>query len=99
MQTSAWLERASAIHTNSAGEISETGAAQSEVTARDVEPLALAEPIVKCFARALTVPNCVGLSITDHLGKGRKSLRCRLLVSRVDGTGHFSIVGGRMNLS
>src|ERR1700730_18130664 len=57
------LERASAIHTNSAGEISETGAAQSEVTARDVEPLALAEPIVKCFASALTVPNCDGLSL------------------------------------
>ena len=65
------LERAGAIHTNPAGEIRETGAAQSEVTACDVEPLALAEPIVECFARALSVPNCVGLSIADHLGESR----------------------------
>ena len=41
------LERAGAIHTNPAGEIRETGAAQSVVAARDIKPLALAEPIVE----------------------------------------------------
>ena len=93
------LERAGTIHTNPTGEIREAGAAQSVVAARNVEPLALAEPIVECFARALSVPNCVGLSIADHLGEGRQSRHCRLLVRCGDGAGHFSIVDGSMGLT
>ena len=91
-------ERAGTIHANPAGEIREAGAAQSVVSASDVEPLALAEPIVECFARSSPVLDRVGLSIADHLGEGRQSLHCRLLVRCGDGAGHFGIVDDRMDL-
>ena len=45
-------ERAGTIDANPAGEIREAGAAQSIVAVSDVEPLALAEPIVEGFARS-----------------------------------------------
>ena len=92
------LERAGSIHANPTGEIREAGAAQSVVAARDFEPLALTEPIFECFARALSMPNCVGLSVADHLGEGRQSLRCRLFVRCGDGAGLSCIVDGRKGL-
>ena len=84
------LERAGAIHTNPGA-----GAAQSVMAARDVQPLALTEPIVECFPRSLPVLNRVGLSIADHLGEGRQSRRCRLLVRCGDDAGHFGIMDNR----
>ena len=41
------LERAGSVHTNPAGEIRESRAAQSVVSSRDGETLALAEPVVE----------------------------------------------------
>ena len=91
-------ERAGTIDANPTGEIREARAAQSIVSMSDVEPLALAEPIVEGFPRSSPVLDRVGLSIADHLGEGRQSRHCRLLVRCCDGAGHFGILDDRMDL-
>ena len=65
------LERAGPINADPAGEISKACATQTVVSAGNVEPLALAEPIIEGFARSSSVLDRIGPPVADHPGQGR----------------------------
>ena len=91
------LECAGSINANPASEISKVCAAQTIVGASNVEPLALAEPIIEGLPRPSSVLDRIGPPVADHLGQGwhigAASSHCGLGFG--EGARHVGSVGDR----